>query len=119
MKKAALYILLFAYSTAMLKPVSPYIADAIAHLFYYTQHMETVHYQNGKFHVHREILDNAKKDEPAKENPSSKKDNAASDHIILQQKITFHCFQVRSYSIFSSTGLPDQSRQADYPPPRA
>ncbi|MBL0183060.1 MAG: hypothetical protein IPP96_12495 [Chitinophagaceae bacterium] len=119
MKKAALYILLFAYSTAMLKPVSPYIADAFAHAFYYTQHMATVHYENGKLHVHKEIVDNAEKDESSKENPSAKKDNTASEHIILQQKDAFHCLQTRSYNLTTSSCLVYQTPGADYPPPKA
>jgi len=119
MKKAALYILLFAYSTAMLKPVSPYIADSIAHIFYYAQHMATVHYENGKLHVHKEIVNNAKKDNSSKENPSAKKDNTASEHVILQQKNAFHCFQIRSYNLTAPSCLVYQTHRADYPPPKA
>ena len=118
MKKAALYILLFAYSTVMLKPVSPYISDAVAHIFYYTQHMATVHYENGKFHVHKEIADNAKKDESPKENPSPKKDNAGNEQIVTQPKDAFHCSQIISYGPSPSSDLINQTTCTDYPPPR-
>lgn len=119
MKKTALYILLFAYTTAMLKPMSPYIADTIAHIFYYSQHLATVHYENGKLHVHKEIIANAKKDEPAKEIPSSKKESSANDHIALRQKETFHRFQKSPCQISYTPDLLVQIRQADSPPPRA
>ena len=120
MKKTALYILLFAYSTVMLKPVAPYISDAVAHIFYYSQHMATVHYENGKLHVHKEIIDNAKKDDPAKENPSSKKENSANDHISFhkndeQQKLNIVIVHSNPPASFLLTNDPHR----DYPPPRA
>ncbi len=119
MKKAALYILLFSYTTVMLKPVAPHFSDLIAHVFYYTQHMATVHYENGKLHVHKEIIDNAKKDEPEKQTPSSKKDNFASDHISFFKNDTLkEMTETINHSIARSSSLPCNNPQADYPPPR-
>lgn len=119
MKKAALYILLFSYTTVMLKPVTPWFSDLVAHVFYYSQHMATVHYENGKLHVHKEMVDNAKKDGPEKQTPSSKKNNPASDHISFfrndtRQKIT----EIINHTIARSSSLPCNDPQADYPPPR-
>lgn len=119
MKKAALYILLFSYTTVMLKPVAPWFSDIVAHVFYNSQHMATVHYENGKLHVHKEIIDNAKKDEPEKQAPSSKKENAASDHVAIKRNneqqdpvLTFKHTNPRSSS------LTDIELLTDYPPPR-
>ena len=104
----------------MLKPVSPYISDTVAHIFYYTQHMATVHYENGKLHVHKEIEDNAKKNEPAKESNSSKKENSANDHISLQQKQSIQALMVnKSYQIPASANLLTNYLAGEYPPPRA
>ena len=120
MKKTALYILLFAYTTVMLKPVAPYISDAVAHIFYYSQHMATVHYENGKLHVHKEIIDNAKKDDPAKENPSSKKENSANDHIgFLKNDEQQKFFIVISHINSLSPSLITNDLRRDYPPPKA
>ena len=120
MKKAALYFLLFSYAMVILKPVAPYVSDAVAHIFYYSQHMATVHYENGKMHVHREIVNNAKKDQPAKETPASKKENSTTDHISLQQKQSIQAFSViKSYQIPVAAGLLNNYLAAEYPPPRA
>ena len=104
----------------MLKPVSPYVSDAVAHIFYYTQHMATIHYENGKYHVHKEIAENATKNNPVKETPASKKENSANDHITLQQKLAVHLLpaNILHQFIFAST-LHNNYLAADYPPPRA
>ena len=104
----------------MLKPVSPYIADAFDHAFNYTQHMATIHYENGKYHVHKELVVNAKKDNPAKETSNSKKENSANDHIVVQQKQTPQfLLPAISYQFSSASGLLNNYLAGDYPPPRA
>ncbi len=120
MKKTALYFLLFSYAMVILKPVAPYVSDAVAHIFYYSQHMATVHYENGKMHVHREIVNNEKKDQPSKEIPASKKENSANDHISLQVKQSVQSIPViRSYQIIATASLLNNYLAAEYPPPRA
>ena len=117
MKKTALYILLFAYSILMLKPLSPIISDSIAHVFFYARHMATVHYEHGKFHVHRDIVAEAKKEAGSKESPSSKKEDTTGEHLVLLQRHTIHGDDNRtSYPVIPSP-LPEQSNRADYPPP--
>lgn len=119
MKKASLYILLFSYTTVMLKPVAPWFSDLVAHVFYYSQHMATVHYENGKFHVHKEITDNAKKDGPEKQAPSSKKDNVASDHIsFVRNNLLPGLNFIFKHSNPHSPSLTDTELLTDYPPPR-
>ena len=119
MKKAALYILLLSYTMVMLKPVTPYISDLVAHVFYYSKHMATVHYENGKLHVHKEIVDNAKKNEPGKESTSSKKDNSTNDHISFFKNDTRQEENVAiNHIIPRSSSLPCNDPLADYPPPR-
>ena len=104
----------------MLKPVSPYISDAVAHIFYYTQHMATVHYENGKYHVHKELVDDAKQSNPEKEAPASKKENSANDHIAIQQKQTVPFLPVNiSYQFSTASKLINNYLAGEYPPPRA
>ena len=120
MKKAALYFLLFSYAMVILKPVAPYVSDAVNHIFYYSQHMATVHYENGKMHVHKEIVNNAKENQPAKELPASKKENSANDHISLQQKQSVQALPVlKLYQIPSAVSLQVNYLAGEYPPPRA
>jgi len=120
MKRIALYIILFSYSMVMLKPVSPYIADTFEHIFNYTQHMATIHYENGKYHVHKELVDYAKKNDPVKENSIAKKENSANDHIATQQNQTVQLLPVIiSYQLSATSNLLNNYLAGDYPPPRA
>ncbi len=117
MKRIPLYILLLSYSALMLKPVSPYISDTIAHIFYYAQHMATVHYENGKFHVHKEVIAAAKEEAAPKDQTSSKKDNSISDHLATTNN---HALPYTQAVLFQSTltsHLPDPLPQAAEPPP--
>ena len=104
----------------MLNPVSPFIADTFEHIFYYTQHMATVHYENGKYHVHKELVDNANKNNPVKENSTAKKENSANDHIAIQQKQSVQVLPVNiSYQFLFASNLLNNYLAGDYPPPRA
>ena len=120
MKKIILYIVLLSYTVVMLKPVLPYVSDFIGHVFFYTQHMATVHVVNGKMHIHKEITDYAKKDASQKQLPSSKKENSANDHISLQQKehTPLACLK-KSDQISFASALIYNCLSGDFPPPRA
>ena len=82
MKNFLLYLFFFTYTASILKPVVPYISDLIAHSFYYAEHVKTVHFENGKYHLHKEIVKNALDNEAQKAPLTSKKDNKANEHII-------------------------------------
>ena len=117
MKRITLYILLLSYSALMLKPVSPYISDTIAHIFYFAQHMATVHYENGKFHVHKEVIDVAKEEAAPKDQTSSKKDNSISDHLATTNNPALPYTQAVLFQSMLTNGLPDPLPQAAEPPP--
>jgi hypothetical protein len=120
MKKLILHIALLSYTIVMLKPVLPHVSDFVNHIFFYTQHMATVHIENGKMHVHKEIVDNTKKEASQKELPSSKKENSANDHISFHQKETKTVLVLnRIFQIPVSAALQHNYPQGDYPPPRA
>lgn len=120
MKKIILHIVLLSYTVVMLKPVLPYVSDFVNHVFFYTQHMATVHIENGKMHVHKEIVDNTKKEASQKELPSSKKENSANDHISFQEKelVTVSILN-RIFQIPVSASLQHNYLPGDYLPPRA
>jgi len=120
MKKLILHIVLLSYMVVMLKPVLPYVSDLVNHVFFYTQHMATVHYENGKYHVHKEIVDNTKKETSQKEIPTAKKENTTTDHISIQQKEPATGLILnRIIQIPVSTSLQHSYLTGDYPPPRA
>ena len=119
MKKAILYLLLLTYSTNLLKPVLPYVADTFSHIFWYSKHMATVHNENGNYHVHMEAIKAAKKtDGPNSANPG-KTETAFSEHIITNNIYSFHPveFITPHYQIVSFL-LPTRLSSGDYPPPR-
>lgn len=61
MKRALLYLLIFSYTMIMFKLALPYLSDFISHTFWYAKHIATVHYENGKYHVHHEVIEDSKK----------------------------------------------------------
>lgn len=120
MKKIILHIVLLSYTLLMLKPALPYVSDLVGHVFFYTQHMATVHIENGKMHIHKEIMDNAKKEASQKELPSAKKEKSVTDHISLQQKELSTDFDLKkSNPIPATTALINIFLPGEYPPPRA
>ena len=118
MKKAILYLFLFTYSTVMLRPVTPYVRDFVAHLLFFEDHMLTVHSHHGKFHVHAEVTETAKDDLPEKSTNNIKKDHQGHEHIYIepydfpnpQISINFPA----SFSIHANHAFIDH----DFPPPR-
>ncbi len=73
MKKLLLHIILFSYAIVLFKPAFPYLNDIIAHALFYQQHMATVHFENGKYHVHKEINKELKNQSPSKDLDLQKK----------------------------------------------
>lgn len=47
--------LLFIYSFAVVQPFIPVVKDAFAHVFDNVNHMATLHYENGSYHLHVEM----------------------------------------------------------------
>lgn len=66
LKQAMVSLLLLVYVTGLVKPLMPIVQDMLAHTFYKMEHMATVHYENGKYHVHTELQQEAQKSEPQK-----------------------------------------------------
>jgi hypothetical protein len=119
MKKALIYIILFSYTLILVRPTVPFIADVIAHTFWYSQHVATVHFENGKYHVHYQSINEAKKSFPGKDPQNSKNETFISDHLIKIQKFDFtffvvdkKCFKNLSFSI------PQVNPSPNYPPPK-
>ena len=89
MKKGLLYLLLFSYSMVMLKPILPFMTDTVAHIFWYSEHMATVHYEKGKYHMHFESLDAAKKSGTEKSPATNKTEKGSSEHVMIFSQYDF------------------------------
>lgn len=114
-----LYIILFAYSSMMCKPVLPYLNDLIAHTLFYQFHMATVHFENGKLHVHKEVMKETAAENDKNKPVQLKKDNLQSDHILIAVPILDKLFDSRfSYNTFPLDHIPSLSFPIFIPPPQ-
>jgi hypothetical protein len=122
-KKAFIYITLFFYVTVQLKPLVAILQDVVAHTFYRVQHMTTVHYENGKYHLHAELATIGKEDEKKSQQnvPSSvKADETISVHV--KGEFNFETFdhQKSSLNVFSQKqDIISPFIKKSIPPPRA
>ncbi len=70
-----MYTLLCVYSFALLKPIIPVVNDVFAHTFYKLEHLATVHYENGKYHLHTELEKQDSENTPLKNNSTKTSDS--------------------------------------------
>ncbi len=61
-KEIATFLLVF-YMAALIRPLMPCINDALAHTFWKSEHLATVHFENGKYHLHLDMQKNGKQDQ--------------------------------------------------------
>lgn len=56
--------MLFIYVFALLKPLTPILSDFLAHTFWQQDHITSVHFENGKYHMHVELAKEIKEQAP-------------------------------------------------------
>ena len=83
MRKILLYSFLIIYTIGVFKPYVPYFKDAVAHVLFFKDHIESVHSHNGKSHVHAEVNQLVKNDQSEKGSNNNKKVSFENDHIFL------------------------------------
>jgi hypothetical protein len=91
-KKTIVYILLFFYVAVQLKPLTVVVQDIIAHTFFKMQHMTSVHYENGHYHLHAELETINKENNTAGkpiEKSSSQETEANSKQLLTQLRFNF------------------------------
>jgi hypothetical protein len=97
----------------------PYIADGMAHLLCYHEHIATVHTEHGKHHVHFEVEKENKKNSTENNSEEIKKITPVSEHILHNPEYVFYspilnkAYFPNNPSFFFGTLL-----QNDSPPPR-
>ena len=119
MPKGILYILLFAYSISLLRPVLPYVSDFAAHAFWYTKHMATVHYENGKFHIHKDLSAASEPDHSEKGTAANGKHDNITEHLVFTNILLIVPFPTQPGSSNATPGVICTAQPVDIPPPRA
>lgn len=122
MKKAAIYILLSFYVFAQLKPIIVVAEDFLAHTFWKMQHMATVHYENGHYHIHTELSDISEKESKNTQQkiPVSEKINEADSQNIHEVNFNFYTQPILIPVMFDQTQeLLAGFGRVNSPPPQA
>ena len=63
MKKQFAILLLLCYSLALIKPLVPAVSDFVSHTYWKSEHLATVHFENGKYHLHIDMEKAGKHDQ--------------------------------------------------------
>ena len=120
-QKAIVYAFICMYSFALLKPVFPVVNDIIAHTFYKMQHMATVHYENGAYHLHTELADelDQQKNRSKESTPSLMFETLAA-HLYCET-LVLKIYQTNTPTKFlpEMQHISDAHSQQTTPPPQA
>ena len=121
MKKVLLYLLLFSYTCIICKPVLPALSDGLAHIFWYSQHMATVHYENGRYHVHNENLREARNGYPQHDTGIPKTVTMDTEHLVTITGYILITPSPVTINYFSSntSALAHIYLNNNFPPPKA
>lgn len=120
MKIVCSYIIVLVFALVMLKPVMPYISDTVAHVFWYSQHMATLHYEDGKYHVHKQSVAEIKKDAAEKNTGLLKKVFAPIEFVVVSMlPAEPSYFRLNNCYQFSSSSLSHRYLIHFFPPPKA
>ncbi len=87
MKKIAIYILLVFYIAVQIRPLASVVQDALAHTFFKMQHLATIHYENGNYHLHADLKavndDESASNKTSQKLPSQKNEKNTSELLTL------------------------------------
>ena len=92
------YLVLFSYILLIFNSAVPIFSDIVAHTFWEKQHLLTVHKENGKYHVHFQVLNMEKQAAKDKSSGSSKSNSDDQTHIV---PFSAHAFMSRHFTIQS------------------
>lgn len=103
----------------LIKPSIPLIADGLAHTFWYANHIATVHFENGKYHIHKEILEDSKKTYPEKNSSTTKTSQTVDEHVSINVSLSYFCAIEITNKIFArNCNLLSQSLKEEFRPPK-
>lgn len=84
MKAKVAVLLLICYAFLLARPVGPVLQDIWAHVFHSSEHMATVHYENGSMHVHIEVKNAAEHSHSSTPAESSAEDLMPAVHLATE-----------------------------------
>ncbi len=108
--RAFIYLMLGIYTFGLIKPVMPLVKDIIAHAFFESSHMASVHYENGRYHIHLELKEEVKNNTEnipvisEKDNLSVhvKSNNLQSEHYFLKAMEVLTPYLIAPIDLFTS-----------------
>lgn len=83
-------MMLSIYIVGLIKPTLPVVKDFIAHTFFEASHMATIHYENGRYHLHLELSEEAKTSNT--QQGSTFSDNEALFSHLKNDELVFHFY---------------------------
>ena len=116
-------LLIAVYSCMPLKPILPFARDFVAHTFNEFDHVATVHFENGKYHVHaevkKEVASDTKPEAPVNETNLKTDLHCAPDLIVAcsEQSIFDHKTSEK-IAVHSRAFFNGRSVSPNYPPPQ-
>jgi Zn-finger protein len=120
-KRAVIYILLSFYVFAQVKPLAVIVEDVLAHTLWRAQHMATVHFENGHYHIHNELSDVSEKENKSAQNkaPSSEKMNENTFQNIHELNFNFQTNSILTpVTIFQTQDVLAGFTTINSPPPK-
>lgn len=84
MKSTTAYYLIILYTLALFKPILPLLQDELAHSFWQSQHLSTVHSHHGDHHATEEMTEAAHNENNGKPAASIKSYEPLSVHLVDQ-----------------------------------
>jgi hypothetical protein len=84
-KKQVAILLLLCYSLALVKPLVPAVSDFFAHTFWKTEHLATVHFENGKYHLHIDMEKAGKEDQQNTPKKTSEKNDLVHLNPVVEE----------------------------------
>ncbi|TND08030.1 MAG: hypothetical protein FD123_2584 [Bacteroidetes bacterium] len=66
---------------ALVKPLLPAVEDFLAHSFWQTRHVATVHFENGKYHLHADLKEAAPEEDKSAKQRSVKGEENNTSHL--------------------------------------
>ncbi|HVZ26399.1 MAG TPA: hypothetical protein VG842_10110 [Sediminibacterium sp.] len=119
MKKLLICLLFFAYTASLVKPVIPFFADTLAHAFWYSAHMATVHKADGAYHLQIDLRKAGTIPDHSHPGLPEGASRNLSEHLpsflcwVFQPLVYYRHYAPTSSSVLCSCSIPQQG-----PPPK-
>ena len=112
--------MLICYVINIGKPVIPAIADLLAHTFWPYQHINTVHFEHGKYHLHQELKEVAGKSESEKATNTTQTEQSPNEHVAVAAFYSFpRILLILDLIAINKSFIETFYSTNEYPPPKA